>query len=141
MEITFKKFKVANNMSDDSLAYTADVYIDGKKVGWVRDTGQGGGSWCEWDEPADSKRMDVYLAMLPDDDGIPWSQDYFFSDMAEKLNHIKWLKAYCRRHLVYKLPGDDAGTYHHVSGKPDQGARDFLSDEHPDAIIQNDLAA
>jgi len=39
-----KSIKISRSLSEDSLAYTADVYLDGKLVGSVKDQGMGGGT-------------------------------------------------------------------------------------------------
>lgn len=40
--ITIKKFKESKSLSEETMAYTADVYFDGKKVGRAVNRGHGG---------------------------------------------------------------------------------------------------
>lgn len=42
MILTLQKLKVARSLSEETLAYTADVYLDGKLVGHGKNTGNGG---------------------------------------------------------------------------------------------------
>jgi hypothetical protein len=40
--ITLKKLQIANSLSEETLAYTADVYWEGRSLGYIRNDGGGG---------------------------------------------------------------------------------------------------
>lgn len=54
MKIELKKLKVAEHLSEETTAYTADVYIDGKCVGYAKNNGQGGETDIYCNHPSDS---------------------------------------------------------------------------------------
>jgi hypothetical protein len=42
MKIELKKIKIAEHMNEETTAYTADLYVNGKCIGYVKNDGQGG---------------------------------------------------------------------------------------------------
>ena len=47
MDITLKNVKIYAGLSQDSDAFTASVYVDGKKVGEAKDDGRGGNNYVD----------------------------------------------------------------------------------------------
>lgn len=50
--LTLKAVKVNHAMSEETLAYTASLYLDGKKVGTAMNRGHGGPDEYRFDDPA-----------------------------------------------------------------------------------------
>jgi len=44
--ITITNLKVARSLSEETMAFTCDVHFDGKKVGYAKNDGQGGMTFC-----------------------------------------------------------------------------------------------
>jgi hypothetical protein len=42
MKIELKKIKVAEHMSEETTAFTAELFVDGKNIGYVKNDGRGG---------------------------------------------------------------------------------------------------
>lgn len=42
MKIELKKLKIAEHMSEETTAFTAEIYVDGKNVGYAKNDGRGG---------------------------------------------------------------------------------------------------
>lgn len=42
LKIELKKFSASERFSEETLLFKADIYLDGKKVGWVENEGRGG---------------------------------------------------------------------------------------------------
>jgi hypothetical protein len=42
MKIELKKIKISEHLSEETTAFTADIFVDGKEAGYARNTGQGG---------------------------------------------------------------------------------------------------
>mgnify|MGYP000205058208 FL=1 len=42
MNIELKKIKVAENMSEETTAFTAELFVNGKNIGYVKNDGRGG---------------------------------------------------------------------------------------------------
>ena len=72
--IEVKSVKIAQHMSEETLAFTASLWVNGKRVGYLKNTGQGGPT-----------NIDLYIMK---DGGIVRS-DYTFDDLDKyvKENH------------------------------------------------------
>ena len=42
MKVQLKRLQICANLSEETTAFTADVWIDGKKAGWAKNDGHGG---------------------------------------------------------------------------------------------------
>lgn len=107
MKIELRKFTANEKFSEETLMFCADLYLDGKKVGTVENDGHGGPSWARYNDPEAGKRIAAWIKTLPpevskwDDEGNPisesgkpgtliaWTEDFFFSDLAEKMQRAK----------------------------------------------------
>lgn len=68
MKIELKKLKIAEHMSEETTAFTADIYVDGKKAGYAKNDGHGG---CTFYQAYDGKRSlieaaEKFCETLPD---------------------------------------------------------------------------
>lgn len=59
MKIELKKIKIAEHMSEETTAFTADIYVNGKKVGYAKNDGCGG---CTDYHPYEGKRSIIEAA-------------------------------------------------------------------------------
>ncbi len=63
MNIELKKIKHAPSLSEETNAYTAEIWVDGKKAGTTKNEGRGG---CDRIEPhALAQQIDAYAKTLP----------------------------------------------------------------------------
>lgn len=60
--ITFKKLQIANSLSEETMAYTADVYWEGRPLGHIRNDGNGGFSLFHMTEKAEKADYQAALA-------------------------------------------------------------------------------
>ena len=67
--ITLKKVRIAKNLSEETLAYTADIYFDGEKVAYARNDGCGGETLINPFQNTFTamKRADEFACSLPAD--------------------------------------------------------------------------
>jgi hypothetical protein len=72
--IEVKNIKIAQHMSEETLAFTASLWVNGKRVGHLKNDGHGGAT-----------KIDLYIMK----DGRPLPADYTFDDLDEyvKENH------------------------------------------------------
>lgn len=54
--LTLKNIKVHHGLSEETWAYTATVYLDGKSVGTVKNDGHGGPDFHTWKDKAAGER-------------------------------------------------------------------------------------
>lgn len=126
--ISLKGFKEYPKMSEETLAFSADIAYKGKVVGAVKNDGRGGCNMIYW-VLLDSlggearKALEALLPTLPPDtfsDGelLVIDDDYFFTILADteadKKFRAKEAKAWvkrCKENTVYRLVGDDPGKW------------------------------
>lgn len=53
MKIELKKLKIAEHMSEETTAFTADIFVNGKEAGYAKNDGHGG---CTFYHPYEGKR-------------------------------------------------------------------------------------
>ena len=68
MKIELKKLKIAEHMSEETTAFTADIFVDGKEAGYAKNDGHGG---CTFYHANEGKRSlieaaEKYCLTLPD---------------------------------------------------------------------------
>ena len=57
MEITLKKVKKYSALSEETIAYTADVYIDGILIGTAQNNGKGGETYVQLCQKANLEKL------------------------------------------------------------------------------------
>lgn len=68
MDIKLKNLKIYNGLSEETIAFTSDVYINGKKVAYAKNDGQGGSTWYSPYPDADRTLLasaETYCKELP----------------------------------------------------------------------------
>ena len=91
--IEVKSVKIAQHMSEETLAFTASLWVNGKRVGYLKNTGQGGPT-----------NIDLYIMK---DGGIVRS-DYTFDDLDEYVKESHSDLEYCDvEFFLYSLVCDE----------------------------------
>jgi hypothetical protein len=117
MHIELRRIKVFEEMSRETEAFTAELWVDGKKLGHVMNDGGGGASNIE---VADRPRLDAveaYAAALPsaksDDfaEGLPMDLDFYLALLLERHLEEKHERALCQKHIVLQLKNAPPGQY------------------------------
>ena len=89
MLIELRRFKAYPARSEETLNFTADVYVDGKRAGTVDNDGHGGMNRLDFFSPQVREAVRAYCVALPPEPSehgpIPMTVDFFFSTLAEKL--------------------------------------------------------
>ena len=120
--IQLKNVKIAWNMSEETTAFTATLYIDGKKAADVKNEGRGGDNHPRFMDRELEKEFHEFCKSLPprdfgmDDDGAvnetyPMDYDSFIGDLLrEWISNDEWKKA-CKKGVVYTLTSHEEGEY------------------------------
>lgn len=87
MKIELRRFKDYPRLSDETVAFNADLYIDGKKRGGVENDGHGGANF--FTDRAAEREVEAFAKTLPDDPSqygpIAMNDDYLISKMIDEL--------------------------------------------------------
>ena len=129
MKIELKKIKVMESHSFETFCYSASLFLDGKRIGEVSNTGDGVPDQFDGDE-AKYNEADAWLATLP-------------SESIHGSNYHKSIEGFCYNEITFYLATQDlkkkmvgrilykkAGTDHVLEKKYDGVNK--IEDEHLD---------
>jgi hypothetical protein len=120
--IQLKNVKIAWHMSEGTTAFTASLYIDGKKAADVKNEGRGGDNHPRFMDRELEKEFHEFCKSLPprdygmDADGAfnetyPMNYDSFIGDLlTEWISNDDWKKA-CKKGIAYTLTSHKDGEY------------------------------
>ena len=108
MEITLKNIKVAAFLSQETVAFSATVFIDGKRVGTVDNAGQGGGNNYNFDYPKLLEAAEEFVKTQPR--VFPEFEndlDSYIGKLVDDHENKKRLARICKKKTLFLLEGDD----------------------------------
>lgn len=119
MKITLKNIKTYEEISDETLAFSATVYIDGKRVGTVQNQGCGGCNEYHGFNDELFDELDEYCHNLPPipfpEDAEPWMKslypmkqdlDQVIFDLVMAHKTTTWEKKQCRKKTLFRKPDE-----------------------------------
>jgi hypothetical protein len=145
MKISLKKVKIAMGLSEETFAYSAELYIDGQLTAHASNHGQGG---CDLYRPVDrdaQARLDAaethYRSQTVEFQGMPLSNSLELV-VGELLNdHVAkqdMLRAF-RTKIIFRKQGE-GGLYAVPSRAKDRPQRiEAIRKRHPGAVVLNAL--
>lgn len=144
--ITLKKIKSLASLSEETIAYTADLYVDGVLLGYVSNHGQGGA-----DEfyPAKGKTYNDYMEAdkriketYPKSKVFGMELDESLESLCQTIVEHERLKTNFRSKLSrYFLMEEEGGIFQVKKAKGREAAHvAFLKKGHPKATILNELS-
>lgn len=147
--LTLKNLKIAKNLSQETLAYTADVYWEGRLIGHIRNDG-GGGMSIMW--PGNGRRVedlkaatDFATAQVQDlGEGygkVPFTHledyvDQLAGEQGDRQDAKRWLSRTMKTKVAIVADGK-VRTLNASWDKEEASVRAYLSKNHPDAVILN----
>ena len=140
--IQLKNVKVAWNMSEETTAFTATLYIDGAKVAYVKNEGTGGDNHPRFMDRNLEKEFHEFCKSLPpeyldddDDEPYPLTYDSFIGQLlTEWISNDDWKKA-CRKGLVFRLKNDNGDQYRTTKGKFSPELASAIRERYGDDLI------
>ena len=109
MKITLKSFKHSPSLSEETIAFTANIYADGKLVGHASNRGHGGNTDCF---PANNKREEFqkvvqFCLTLPEKDygdfTLPSDIERVVDDLVDEMLEAKEKKSFetkCKKAML-----------------------------------------
>jgi hypothetical protein len=118
MELTLKNIKTNSAMSEETVCFSATVYVDNHKIGTVVNRGHGGSNEYQWTDPMmghvleDWAEKEVIVTEDPTDPEkvmfVDFEKlDWKIGEIIEVHESKKWFKAKCRGKVLFRLKGDD----------------------------------
>ena len=140
--IQLKNVKIAWNMSEETTAFTATLYIDGAKAAHVKNEGTGGDNHPRFIDRELEKEFHEFCKSLPpeyldddDDDPYPMTYDSFIGQLlTEWISNDDWKKA-CKKGLVFRLKNDNGDQYRTTKGKYSPELASAIREKYGDDLI------
>ena len=100
MKLQLKKVKIYDELSDETICFTAELYADGKKVATVRNDGRGGCTDVYFTESLQSEWVQQVIQYAKDNPIVyefPWGK-YVASKVEDHVDRLLdlWLEKECK---------------------------------------------
>ena len=143
MKIELKSIQYAKFSSEETNCYTANLYIDGRKIGSVGNDGHGGPDHFHGDRAAFAAADDWCKANLPKwtgHDGTPCDTDleFYCGQLVDAWLVARDLRTAFRTKVVMRDPAD--GNLYTIKHRGRiEATIDGIGKRHPGAVILNTL--
>lgn len=120
MNIQLKNISHNSRLSEETEAFTATMFIDGKKAAEVSNHGTGGSNNFHWYDHDARKQFDAFIAAQPPippdetyDQPLPMDGDIFVAELLAKYLELKTYKRWVKKHTqtAYRLKTDELGSF------------------------------
>ena len=110
--IQLKNVKIAWHMSEGTTAFTASLYIDGKKAADVKNEGRGGDNHPRFMDRELEKEFKEFCLTIPyPGEAFSMTYDSFIGNLlTEWIENDDWKKA-CKKGIAYTLTSHKDGEY------------------------------
>lgn len=131
MVYSLKNVKIAHGLSQETLAFTGNLYADNCKVAECSNHGTGGPNDVHFLSKTERERFAAYALELiaerhpdmVDDDRSAYSAiDFAVGIMVEDVAQEQWLKRQTRRKYLFRVDGDQEGAYRTIPKPNDRNA-------------------
>jgi hypothetical protein len=118
--VELKKVKIARFMSEDSTAFTAELWVDGNLIGHVKNSGQGGNNLldpADWTPEGHAKvrEFEEWCETQPpsvfEGHSLSMNSDLFLGLLIEDYEENAMLKRRCKKHMLVKLVEHAGGEF------------------------------
>jgi len=140
MKFELKKISYNKKLSQETSAFTADIYCNGKKAGYAQNNGCGSETACHLNYVTKEKRQEIFewIEQQPSkvysDFTFKMSLDLLVDDLLS--NHLEKLqkKNWCKNSVVFRIKGDKDSEYRTLKkekGFYTSALKDFIIKTYP----------
>jgi len=134
MNITLKNVQVYPRMSEETTAFNATIYLDGKKVGEVKNQGHGGCNFYHWTDPAKGKEINNWANAQELE--FKFEQlDQIIDKLLFKAEDEKWIAKQTKKQTIFLLVGDKADSWRTVKAPYTDKVKEFLVGKYGDKLV------
>jgi len=113
MKFEIKKLSVQERLSEETLCFSADIWVDGKKIGEVTNRGHGGCNNYYWHDAVKGKELEDYAKRTVTKYNFD-QLDILIGGMIATMQAEKDMKRWCKTKTVFTLLGDIKGEFRTV---------------------------
>ena len=113
MKAELKNVKIAEFLSEETTAFTATLYIDGKKVGFAKNDGRGGNNSIYHLSSKERPQIQAFYEWAAEQPPnisefgeLPMSGDFYITLLVGAMEEEKELKGWCRKGIVLYEEGE-----------------------------------
>ena len=124
MKCELKKLQVYSRLSEETIAFNADLWIDGVKAAVCSNNGRGGCNDIRFEDRALEARFNEWTKTLPREKeyNLEMNPDLFISCLVAETDEKKRLARHLKTKVLFRINGDKKGEYRTVKFTP--GKRD-----------------
>jgi hypothetical protein len=142
MKVELRKFTHSPALSRETIAFTADLYIDGEKVGRAMNDGGGGSNHLTMPLEYHKKLNDHTAALPPHKSNeygeFPMDTDLFISllaeDMIARKDNLRIVKK--GKRTAFQLTSTKPDSWHLVDMPFNQRTKELLKDKFGDKLVR-----
>ena len=133
-------YSVCNSKSCDGMdgiAYSCTLLRDGKKIANVINDGNGGPTYFGWVIPGEEKPFEDYVKTLTytfEGETMPHNGETLVGEMLDELEKVKKIKRWSKKTMVFRLKGDEEGTYKTLKSIYNEAMRDWIIGKYGDKV-------
>ena len=120
MAITVKNVKIHDELSEETLCFSASVYFNGKRVGVATNRGNGGCNDYDWLEKETGREIHewanaqklTYTNWEGEEEEVTFEKlDHIVTNLVEEFEDKQWFKKKCKTSILFVREGDAEGSY------------------------------
>jgi hypothetical protein len=143
MKITLKNVQVNQKLSDETLCFSATLYIDGTRAGVVSNRGCGAPhefqfqdrkleksfyEWCQQQPPHPADASFPY--------SLPMDADLYISLLLGDMETNKQIKKWCKKQTLFRLKNDPKGEWRTLKLPFNQQVKERIIAKYGDQIAE-----
>lgn len=133
MNIELKNIKVHKEMSEETKCFSADICLEGKKAGFVKNDGHGGCHTYYWADAKSEEIITNWANSQPTEFEFE-KLDQIISLILDKNEYLQWLKRKTKKKTLFRLVGDKLGAWEIYDSPYSQKVKDLIISQHGDKI-------
>lgn len=109
MKLELKNVKIAASLSQETLAYTATLYVDGVKAAHMENHGHGAADSIHWINRELGMKVQAWAQTQERDPRFPElavDVEMLVHRLLETYEEERQLRRWCKKWIVFQLPGD-----------------------------------
>ena len=145
MNIQVKNVKIYDGLSEETVAFNASIYVDGKKVGDAKNNGRGGANDIDVFTKDGRWNRDLISDMELEAETHTWTYegetyshnlDSYIGKLVDDFDEQRNLKRMCRTETLYRIPDEtyDEGEYHTMKHKYGEDVKTYLTETYGDGV-------
>jgi hypothetical protein len=132
-DLTLKNLKYSAHLSEETDAFSASIYLRGKRVGNVQNIGQGGPNEYHWLDREAGREIEAW-ASEQDTEYEFEKLDQILGSIANEVEELRWLKRNSKRNTLFMLKGEEKKGYRTVKAPYSPEVEAFIKKKYGEQV-------